>query len=209
MNLFRSIKKTGRSPALTMPYKGTAPIVKLEFKIDDAKPSSLSTFPASTASSPSGFPACWFCWSQSSPTAQVPAGLWEVRRANEPQNSDISTSEACEKNTLQVWHIFGISGPWVFQKSPLKVNFLHKCCQNRPKIPSLQFGHVSGTLLNNDCSAGFFDFFNYISQEVTFLIREGLGLQMFPKSWHCQNWVNVTPDIFRQKCENHFWEWKC
>ena len=59
MDLFHSIKKTGRSPILTMSTKGMATIVKLEFKIDDAKPkpSSPSTVTASTASSPSGFQA--------------------------------------------------------------------------------------------------------------------------------------------------------
>lgn len=55
MDLFHSIKKTGRSATLTLSTKGgKATIVKLEFELNDAKPSSSST---SSASSPS-LPGC-------------------------------------------------------------------------------------------------------------------------------------------------------
>ena len=55
MDLFHSIKKAGRSATLTLSTKGgKATIVKLEFELNDAKPSSSST---SSVSSPS-LPGC-------------------------------------------------------------------------------------------------------------------------------------------------------
>ena len=55
MDLFHSIKKAGRSATLTLSTKGgRATIVKLEFELNDAKPSSSST---SSVSSPS-LPGC-------------------------------------------------------------------------------------------------------------------------------------------------------
>ena len=58
MDLYHSVKKAGRSAALAMSSKGgKATIVKLEFELDDAKPSSPSTAPASSTSSPS-LPGC-------------------------------------------------------------------------------------------------------------------------------------------------------
>ena len=58
MDLYHSVKKAGRSAALAMSSKGgKATIVKLEFELDDAKPSSPSTAPASSSKSPS-LPGC-------------------------------------------------------------------------------------------------------------------------------------------------------
>ena len=57
MDLFHSIKKAGRSATLTMSTKGgKATIVKLEFELNDAKPSSFSTAPSSA--SPPSLPGC-------------------------------------------------------------------------------------------------------------------------------------------------------
>ena len=58
MDLFHSIKKAGRPATLTMSTKGgKATNVKLEFELNDAKPSSFSTAPPSSASPPS-LPGC-------------------------------------------------------------------------------------------------------------------------------------------------------
>ena len=58
MDMFQSIQKAGRSATLTMSTReGKATKVKLEFELDDTKPSPLSTSSASSASSPS-LPSC-------------------------------------------------------------------------------------------------------------------------------------------------------
>ena len=58
MDMFQSIQKAGRSATLTMSTReGKATKVKLEFELDDTKPSPLSTSSASSALSPS-LPSC-------------------------------------------------------------------------------------------------------------------------------------------------------